>query len=294
MEELFSGNLFMIYAVACIALISYSNFKENQRMFLLYFLSYATAFFKVLGVVISLGTLLIITFIFLEYLAEDSKKLELITKLSYKILDYLFMMFLQYSFVWVLMAFAVLLLIDNCELTGTVQIMLKGSSVMFLFMGTHKTISQPFRIKSITEICEVFEKYPPYVFEYEYKESMQPRFDLLCAFEDTTYFQRNKSYSCVSREYMSCISKRRALTAKKIFRCIQHACNARRGYSTPEMQLIRTIGILRGYDSHKVERKVFEVVYSKIIFASLKKYHAANTYLSFKYYRQYILPVYII
>ena len=32
MEELFGSNLFAIYIIACIAVISYSNFRENQRM----------------------------------------------------------------------------------------------------------------------------------------------------------------------------------------------------------------------------------------------------------------------
>lgn len=35
MEELSSSNLFAIYLIACIAVITYTNFKENQRMFLL-------------------------------------------------------------------------------------------------------------------------------------------------------------------------------------------------------------------------------------------------------------------
>lgn len=65
-----------------------------------------------------------------------------------------------------------------------------------------------------------------------------------------------------------------------------------RGYSTPEMQLLRTIGVVRGYEKYKFQRKVFEILYSKIFFASLKEYHKANTYLSLDHYRQYLLSVY--
>ena len=58
------------------------------------------------------------------------------------------------------------------------------------------------------------------------------------------------------------------------------------------MQLLRTIGVVRGYERHKMQRKVFEVIYSKIIFSSLKEYHQANTYLAMDHYRHYLLDVY--
>lgn len=101
MEELFSSNLFAIYIIACIAVISYTNFKENQRMFLLYLFTYATAFFEIFRISASIILLLLITFIFLEYLTEDTKKLTLVTNIVYKIYDYIFMMVFQYHFLWI-------------------------------------------------------------------------------------------------------------------------------------------------------------------------------------------------
>ena len=98
MEELFSNNLFAIYIIASIAVISYTNFNENQRMFLLYLFTFATAFFEIFEVTASIILLVLITFVFLEYLTEDIKKLTLITNLLYKLYDYLFMMFFQYHF----------------------------------------------------------------------------------------------------------------------------------------------------------------------------------------------------
>ena len=98
MEELFSSNLFAIYIIASIAVISYTNFEENQRMFLLYLFTYAIAFFKIFRISASLLLLVLITFVFLEYLSEDKKKLTLITNLIYKCVDYAFMMLFQYHF----------------------------------------------------------------------------------------------------------------------------------------------------------------------------------------------------
>ena len=93
MEELFSQNIFALYIIACLAVISYNNFKENQRIVLLYIFSYSICYFNILRVSIILLLFLIMTFVFLEYLSEDSAKLRRITRFLYKIYDYLFIMF---------------------------------------------------------------------------------------------------------------------------------------------------------------------------------------------------------
>lgn len=299
MEELFSSNLFAIYIIACIAVISYTNFKENQRMFLLYLFTYATAFFEVFRISASIILLLLITFIFLEYLTEDTKKLTLVTNIVYKIYDYTFMMFFQYYLFWILLAFVIL---HISHYPSSYQALLKGVSIIPLFWGAHLAISQPFKIKSITDMCQVFEMYPPYQFKYE--REMQKKFELLCAFEDKTYFQRKDSYSCISFEYIKCFLKNHGFPKLNFFKKVLAYVSSpqkpyrtgsqlfKRGYSTPEMQLLRTVGILRGYDKYKIQRKIFEILYSKIIFSSLKEYHKANTYLALDYYRHYLLYVY--
>lgn len=302
MEELFSSNIFAIYIIACIAVISYTNFNENQRMFLLYIFTYATAFFEIFRIAASIVLLVLITFVFLEYLTEDTKKLTLITNLFYKLCDYLFMMFFQYHFFWILLSFVILHISHYSCIAIGYQNLLKAISVIPLFLGSHLSISQPFKIKSITDICQVFDTHPPYQFEYQ--DKMQEKFDLLCAFEDKTYFQRQNSYSCVSFEYIKCFLKNhgfprfvffrnvfsRISTPRKLYRVSSRLF--KRGYSTPEMQLLRTIGIVRGYDKYKIQRKIFEILYSKIIFSSLKEYHKANTYLALDHYRHYLLHVY--
>ena len=58
MEELFSTNLYAIYVIASLAVISYTNFEENQRMFILYILTYATSFFQVFRITYSIILLL--------------------------------------------------------------------------------------------------------------------------------------------------------------------------------------------------------------------------------------------
>lgn len=299
MEELFGNNLFAIYVIACIAVISYTNFKETQRMYLLYLFTYATAFFEIFRISSSLLLLLLITFIYLEYLTEDTKKLTLITKIAYKFYDYIFMMVFQYHFLGIFLAFVIL---HFSHYPSDYQTLLKGGSIIPLFWGAHLTISQPFKIKSITDMCQVFETHPPY--QFEYREEMQEKFELLCAFEDKTYFQRKSSYSCISFEYIKYYLKNHNFPRRAFFKNLFPKVSTpkklyytgsqlfKRGYSTPEMQLLRTVGILRGYEKYKIQRKIFEILYSKIIFSSLMEYHRANTFLRLDHYRHYLLYVY--
>lgn len=149
MEELFNSNLFAIYIIACIAVISYTNFKENQRMFLLYLFTYATAFFEIFRISASIILLLLITFIFLEYLTEDTKKLTLVTNIVYKIYDYIFMMAFQYHFLWIILAFVIL---HISHYPSAYQTLMKGISIIPLFLGAHLAISQPFKIKNQAKI----------------------------------------------------------------------------------------------------------------------------------------------
>ena len=331
METLFGNNYFIIYLIACIAVISYTNFSENQRMFLLYLFTFSTAYFNIFPIITSIILLLISTFVFLEYLTEDTKKLELFTRLSHKFCDYIFMMFFQYHVLWVIIAFLCLYISrDNASLTElsshisyailhlnfkneillTIQITVLEKidrvsryltiilSFVFLWLGSHRAISQPFKIKSITDISKEFENYP--IYKFEYREEMQDKFNLLCAFEDRTYFQRKNSYSCVSLEYIKCFLINHRVTDLKYFSATvksRFETGAalrffKRGHSTPEMQLLRTLGIARGYDKYKIQRKFFEIIYSKIFFSSLREYHKANTYSNLNHYRHYLLYVY--
>lgn len=302
MEKLFSNNSFVIYAITCIAVITYTNFKENQRMFLLFLFTFGTAFFGIFQIFACLLLLLIITFVFLEYLTEDSAKLEIVIKFRYKILDYLFMMFFQYHVTWWFISVLLLYISRLNTISSAVTIVLKVVSIVCFCIGSHQTISQPFKIKTITEMYKVFEKRPIYTFNYQ--TVMQEKFDLLCVFEDKTYFDRQKSYSCVSVEYIYCWIKKRCLTSNPFSKSVVLSLHKhrkkrkrisgllKRGYSTPEMQLLRNIGIVRGYDKYKVTRKIFEVIYAKIFFSSLMQYHRANTYSDLSHFRHYLLYIY--
>ena len=159
----------MVFIIACIAVISYTNFKDNQRMFLLFLFAYGTAYFDVFQIPTSVILLLIITFVFLEYLTEDEKKLSILIRLTRKILDYLFMMFFQYHFLWFLLSYAVLDFSRKNDDCCNNKMLMNILSILFFCRGAHLSVSQPFKIKSFTEISRTFEKDPVFAFEYHEK-----------------------------------------------------------------------------------------------------------------------------
>lgn len=302
MEDLFANNLIAIYIIAAISVISYTNFKENQRMVLLYLFTCSTVYFDIFGIKTALFLLFVITFAFLEYLSEDEKKMALFVQLKDKIIDYCFMMVMQYNCILVLisLAFFWMTKIDQLNEWKNAFWML---SVITLCLAVQRTTAQPFKIKSIAEMYNVFDVFPMY--NYQHTEEIQRRLDLLAAFEDRTYFQRKKAYTVCSWEFIKntlhnhqiysfvdAIQVLFSIKRKKEQEKSWRPKFAKRGYSNPEMQLIRTIGVLRGYDKYKITRKIFEVLYSHIFFGSLKKYHEANSYLPLHNYRQYLLFVY--
>lgn len=432
-EQLFGENGAALYFIASLAIIACTNFSDSQRMFLLYLFSFALTVSGVFRIRTCLILLVCSTFVFLEYLSEDRRKLELVVKPHYKLLDYLYLMFFQYDFPAFLLSMA-LVFFSSRALRGV----LLALSVLCLIRAEQWTVSQPFKIKSFTDLARVFDRRPPYA--YRHSDAMRRRFELLCAIEDRSYFSRSRSYSCVSLEYLrwrlggpllkTCVlpalcallSKLRALflklaailprlwrLMKKLLRLLLRLVTALlkplrallrrigkllrraprlirrfpglirrapallrklpklprfllrrsatllrrvpdrlrrlahklrravtalaaqlrrlprprlrapepprffrelrrllprvkldktglhisgRGYSTPEMQLLRTIGIARGYEHYKLRRKVYEVLYSKIFFTSFKDYHQANSFLELIHYRDYILWIY--
>ena len=69
-----------------------------------------------------------------------------------------------------------------------------------------------------------------------------------------------------------------------------------RGYSTIEMQLIRTLAVTDGYTTHKYRRKVYELFYSTIFFTALKYYYGYYNFNNYYYkyrYKYYLIYIYI-
>lgn len=281
-----------------IIIISYQNFEANQKTAIIYLLGFGMALFKVERIWIIFVLVIVSVFAYLEYMTDDKTKLEIVLRFPYKLLDFFYQLFFQLH-VSVFAASLTLLFLSHI-LPEKIYIAFVAAAILLLILCEHLVIAQPFKVKTVTELAEVFDKTPYYL--PSFSDEARRRYEMLTMFEDKTYFSRSKSYSVISTEYFSL-----AGVNHKILSQLKKAANKKidyldilfhprkyldRGYSTPEMQLIRTIGVQRGYDKHVISRKVYEIVYSKVFLASYRK-HIYHSGAEFDFFREYVLHVYL-
>lgn len=297
-ENIFGNNIWVAFLVSVIIIISYSNLKQNQQMLLIYLLTFGSAFFRVMRIYSCFILFFVSTYIFIEYLTDDRPKLELVVSIRLKIMDYLFLLFSQFHIFWFFVAMACLFVAHISF--GVLFYIALVFSFLTLYCCIHNTATQPFKIKSFSQMIQPFVELPYYLFHWT--EEAEKRYQLLCEFEDRTFLKRQKSYSIFSAEYISMSGSK--VKIKNLLRSnlrkngrgtisLIKKIKSGRGYSTPEMQLIRTIGVERGYEKHKYARKLFEIVYSHILFSSLRQYQRDNSGPGLAHFRQYILDVYL-
>lgn len=204
-------------------------------------------------------------------------------------------------------------------------------ALIFLFRGILKSINNEFETYNFDEIKTKMNKIMPFS-EFSSNTKLIDFAKILINVEDRSFFERKETYNWISFEFLIYRLKRMYKECSKfplceiriiknivfifyflnksikhilnwisrIFKilnkvviCRKNIKNYMRGYSTIEMQLIRTIGVKEGY-KNIFQRKIYEFIYSKIFFSSLKKYYECNYYLNIKEYKYYLIYLYII
>lgn len=302
MEQLFGDNLIIIYFIVGLGVICYSNFNTQQRIMLMYTITYVCCLLNILDAKVALIMMTLLLFIYLEYLTEDYYKLKIVRKIHYKILDAMFLMIFQYYYIFFVLAVSLqtnyIRMIVDWKYYKEICIAI---SFIMVFFCIHETSIQRFEILPITDIMKVIDKNP--VYQFPYNEIDAGKYTILTEIEDKSYFKRKNSYNFLSLEF----AKYRILRfrtyikhyhgkekIKRVMYAAEHYAAITkhvRGYSTIEMQLIRNIGLRTGYNC-VMRRKVFEFVYTKIFFCSLKQFFIDNYYNNRQHYKEYLLWLY--
>lgn len=270
MEQLFGENLIILYFIVGLGVICYSNFNTQQRIMLMYTITYVCCLLNILDSIAALIMMTLLLFIYLEYLTEDSYKLKIVRKIHYKIVDAMFLMIFQYYYIF--FVFAVLLQMDYVrkivEWKYYDEVCFTISFIMVVFC-IHETSIQRFEILPVTDIMKVVDQNP--VYQFPYNEIDTEMYTILTEIEDKSYFKRANSYNFLSieflkyrlfrfRTYIKCYYGKEKL--KRVMYAAEHYATITkhiRGYSTLEMQLIRNIGLRTGYNC-VIRRKIFEFV----------------------------------
>lgn len=302
MEKLLGDSLFIIYFVVGFSIICYSNFKVAQKVMILYAVTYTACFLNILDSKAALMMATILLFVYFEYLTEDQEKLKIVKKFRYKIMDALFLMFFQYQYFSFLMA----ILLQTYRITNAITLtpwktVCLAISILCISLCIHGTSVQKFEIASVTEIMKIINQYPVYHFPYEEIEPM--KYFILTNIEDKSFFDRANTYNFLSWEFLlyrwkrfiNCISrlniKEKIARTSDVVRHYIIRTKHIRGYSTLEMQLMRNIGLINGYNC-VLRRKIFEFTYTNIFLTSLKSYFYDNFYSNRGHYKEYLLWLY--
>ncbi len=301
MNGLFGDNIFFLFLFACITIMNYSRMTENQKIILFYLLTFGLAILKVISIMNSIFYLSIVSFFYLEFLTEDTVKIKFVKKLRYKIVDFLFLMVAQYKF----FLFFMTLVFTSTRVQNFVvsylefDKMLVNSfmdlfAILLFFITVFEISKEKFKIKTFTRLLN--EVFIPPINDSEldiYEEYL----DILVRIEDKTYFIRENSYNVFTKEFILVKLKQYAnqnrkqgirIRIKNYVLASQHL----RGYSSLEMQLLRTVALDEGYYK-TITRKIYEILYTNIIFKSMKEYYEKNDYVKHERFKEYLLSIYV-
>lgn len=297
MESLFNENIIFIFFFAMIAIYNYSDLKEYQRMAIIYISVYALTILNIIGVKLAVVLLVISLFCFFEIFTSDEMKFKILINPIYKVVDFVYISFSQYAFGGMCCA----LLILRVELPGPLEqqnVVFKILSFLFMVWTLTTTLQQKYVIHTFGEMYKIFTWFP--INKIDFNEKLDEACSILVSIEDRIYFERN-AYSFFSLKYIVRILKNKISTQrgnKRIVcvfsagnRFIRNIFDESRGYSTIPMQLVRSLGIKRGYN-YKYRRKIFEILYSRMFFKGIERMLNEDQVAQKQYFKKYLLYIY--
>ena len=294
---LFQGNLILIFFFTMIGIYSYSDFKEFQRVALTYIVLYSLMVLDVFNSYLTIFLSFVMLFFYFEILTKDEKKFQILINPFYKIVDTLYLAVSQYAFFPYLISVFLYNMVSHFE-SNMIIVILKITSVLFFVFTIIIVLHQKFIICTFTEMYKIFEIYP--IQNVSFNQKLHEASEILTAIEDKMYFERH-SYSFLSLKYILMVLKNKIRSykgLKKLFimtnsgrRFISNIFNESRGYSTIPMQLIRSLGIKRGYDCI-IRRKIFEIIYSRLFFSGVEKMLKENNVVKVENMKEYYLYIY--
>ena len=297
METLFDKNIIFIFFFAMIAIYNYSDLKEYQRMAIIYISVYALAVLNIVGIKMALLLLIVSLFCFFEIFTSDEMKFKILVNPIYKAVDFIYISIFQYSFGGICLAL-LLLKIKLPETFDKQNIIFRTLSFLFIVWTLTAILQQKYVIHTFGEMYRVFTYFP--INKIEFNDKLYEACNILVSIEDKRYFER-EAYSFFSVKYIISLIKGKIASqrgGKKVIyvlvngnRFIKNIFDESRGYSTIPMQLVRSLGIKRGYN-YKYRRKIFEILYSRMFFKGIERMFNEDKVTQRQYFKEYLLYIY--
>lgn len=243
-----------------------------------------------------------------EFFSEDLQKVTIFRKMKYKILDFVYRSVFEIYYLWFIVV--IFIIFFGKKVASIVSINIYHYSINYVLFVSFvallfviKCLLAPkYKTRSISYIIKQFEA-KDLIYMIKIDKHMKDMFNILVAIEDNTFFDRNEKQHVLTMKYIkSKIAKyfhvfflnlqtgfsneqRKGYDSSYLSKVRSYI----RGYSTIEMQLIRTMGIELGYKKI-TRRKIYEYLYSNMIlngYCDYLKTYATFDKDKFKYFILY-------
>ena len=259
-------------------IISLKNIKltSNLKIGLVYLATYLMILLEWVEPFPGLFLSLISSFLVLEMIIRDENKTNLFNFWR-KIIDCIYKLVVEYYFLIYLLTIIIMMLF------GYDTFVIKIITSILVAYSFYCITRMKFETTSIQEMIDKLKI--DKIYNIPIKE-MESKFLILINQEDKSFFRRpSKSHSFLSWKILKNIKN--YVTFESFLHPFKTSTMIlSRGYGTIEMQLIRNIGVKHGYEQCRVRRKIFEVLYSSLIFNSVLKQNMElkNNLIRYKYW----------
>lgn len=302
MNKLLNDNYVFIYLLTLIMFLKPEKLEDNQKIYMAYLITFFIDLVNTLPTLWILFISILVLFLYVEYFENSSFKRDVMTKIHHKVIDFLYVMIFQYC----LIRYICLLFLNTNFIMEYIQNIFGAYSLNILFIArlilfgwlTNSMFSLPWKIKKFDEIQREMETISKI---YDLSDEInEEKFHIVILLEDKSYYQRESLGTAFSWGYL------KDYAFAKLCENFKHKNESKlnkkknkilRGYSTIEAQLIRSIGIEKGYNDNFfniVKRKLFELIYTELVFSNLAKYYKKNEYFEDrKKMKDYLLYIYL-
>ena len=254
-EDLFGNHLIILFVFICLGLFVDNDSEGHKKLLVVYISAFTCCLFKIAPVKYMIPAVILTIFLILEYMEPDKVKGSIVCGFWDKCIDFIYLFFFR-LYVWAFAISLILLSQKMRNITGEWFAAVLIISLIITVIMVHKSTNHSMQIKEYKDIYKLFEQYPINLMPTD-SDTIE-RLRMLSMIEDKSYFQRQDSYNFLSVGYLKYFAKKlrrvRNISPKKIVRYIGRV-KLIRGYSTIEMQLIRQIGLVSGYN-HVFQRKI--------------------------------------
>ena len=315
LAELLGNNYGILLFVGLLLFLKPEKLENNQKLFFIYmfiyFIDFSNSIKTTQILIICLGSV----FIYLEFLNNSIFKRDYFSKFRYRIYDFFYIMISQYE----LFPFLFLIFLNTSYFKGIISYSSFPSQIVVIYyfiqrcLACHISNSLYKMNWEVKELDDIKLKMDHTILINYLPKVSTDIYNLVVQLEDKSYYIR-KTYSTfftweTFKKYAipklkrkkndfqiksSNILKKKFIIIKRIYYSI--ISFFRRGHSTIEAQLIRSIGIKDGFDGKKInilKRKIFEFLYTDIIFNSMQKYFKEHYYENWWNMKEYILYLYL-